>query len=51
MLEAGVSGLPVLDTEGSLIGVVTEAHLVAEEGAPWSSPFSRSVDELAQRHG
>ncbi len=31
MIEAGISGLPVTDEEGSLIGVVTEADFVAGE--------------------
>lgn len=31
MLAAGVSGLPVLGEDGSLVGIVTEADLVAKE--------------------
>jgi CBS-domain-containing membrane protein len=31
MIEAGVSGLPVTDETGSLVGVVTEADFVKEE--------------------
>ncbi|HEX9761843.1 MAG TPA: CBS domain-containing protein, partial [Acidimicrobiia bacterium] len=31
MLEARVSGLPVTDAEGKLVGIVTEADFVAGE--------------------
>jgi CBS-domain-containing membrane protein len=31
MIEAGVSGLPVTDTDGALLGVITEADFVATE--------------------
>jgi CBS domain-containing protein len=31
MLEAGVSGLPVTDDQGALIGIITEADFVATE--------------------
>jgi len=31
MIEAGISGLPVTDDEGALVGVITEADFVANE--------------------
>lgn len=31
MLDAGVSGLPVVNSDGTLVGIVTEADLVAKE--------------------
>lgn len=33
MLEAGVSGLPVVDDDGRLVGIITEADFVAQEAA------------------
>ena len=44
MLEAGVSGLPVVDPAGDLVGIVTEADFVDEElEHAWGQPHHRLV--------
>lgn len=46
MLEAGVSGLPVLDGGGKLVGIITEADFVAEEAAKDVPRHNRLLDAL-----
>jgi CBS domain-containing protein len=43
LVEAGVSSLPVLDAEGSLVGIVTEADLVSKEAYPDRRPRALAI--------
>ena len=51
MVGAGVSGLPVVDDRGSLVGIVTEADLVAKEAFPGQCPRALALlaDVLSAR--
>ncbi len=49
MLQTGVSGLPVVDGEGRLVGIVTEADFVDQEAShDWAARF-RLLDPLFGR--
>jgi CBS domain-containing protein len=52
MSDHGVSGLPVLDTEGQVIGIVTEGDLILGRAAPrprrWWQRFLTDADTLAR---
>lgn len=52
MVEHGVSGLPVVDDEGRLIGIVSDGDLVLRPrprvGRPWWHRFFDSGEELAR---
>jgi CBS domain-containing protein len=56
MLEAGVSGLPVIDAQGALVGIVTEgdllrrAELGSERRAPRWIQYLRSPGRLAEEY-
>ena len=49
MLVAGISGMPVVDGEGRLVGIVSEADLVAKEAFGDRQP--RALDALADVFG
>lgn len=46
MLDAGVSGLPIVDDEGRLVGILTEADLIAKEAFGNRRP--RPLDVVAE---
>jgi CBS-domain-containing membrane protein len=56
MLQAGVSGLPVVDADGRLVGIITEADFLDQEAEhSWSRPwrlldgvFGRGEEALAR---
>jgi len=52
MSDHGVSGLPVVDADGSVIGIVTEGDLILGQAAPrarrWWQRFFADPDELAR---
>jgi CBS domain-containing protein len=52
MSDHGVSGLPVVDTDGRVIGIVTEGDLIAGQAAPrarrWWQRFFADPDALAR---
>ena len=57
MLQHGISGLPVVDEHGRLLGVVTEADLLHKEEAPHPQPAlipwhgsSPRLERLLDRH-
>ena len=51
MVERDVTGLPVLDTDGHIVGVVTEADLVAHQAYPDSKrPRLTALSELLWGH-
>jgi CBS domain-containing protein len=47
MVEAGVSGLPVLDDSGSLVGIITEADFVRRQAR---EDRGRLLNVVLQRH-
>jgi CBS-domain-containing membrane protein len=51
LVRHGVSGVPVIDDEGTLVGIVTEADLIAKEafGADRSRAGARAADMLSVR--
>ena len=49
MLNAGVSGLPVVDADGRLVGIITEADFVEQEAAHDLSYRPRLLDLLFGR--
>lgn len=51
LLENGVSGLPVVDADGALVGMVTEADLVSREayGPERRRPLGLVLDYLRDR--
>lgn len=51
MLEAGVSGLPVVDDNGKLVGIITEADFVAQEAAKDVPRPRRLLDALFGNRG
>jgi CBS-domain-containing membrane protein len=52
MSDHGVSGLPVVDTEGRVVGIVTEGDLILGQAAPrerrWWQRFLTDADALAR---
>jgi CBS-domain-containing membrane protein len=52
MVDHGVSGLPVVDAEGAVIGIVTEADLIVRQAAPrarhWWEQLFADPDALAR---
>jgi len=54
LLDAGLTGMPVIDAEGTLIGVVTEYDVISKQGETVGEIMSRGVvtvteDMTAQR--
>lgn len=57
MLERGVSGLPVVDTDGQILGIVSEADLLLKEESPQPQPplfgwhgASLKLERMVNRH-
>ena len=54
MADHGVSGLPVVDEEGSVVGIVSEGDLILRqkprERAPWWRLFFRDSERLAREY-
>ena len=55
LVEHRVSGLPVVDAEGRVVGVVTEADLIARQKAPsprrsWWHRFLSDPEQLAEEY-
>ena len=52
MSDHGISGLPVVDTEGRVVGIVTEGDLILGQAAPrerrWWQRFLADADALAR---
>ncbi|MDQ3856218.1 MAG: CBS domain-containing protein [Chloroflexota bacterium] len=42
LTEAGISGAPVLDSEGKLVGIISEADVISKRG--------HRVEDVMQRH-
>ena len=54
LLDAGLTGMPVIDAEGTLVGVVTEYDVISKQGETVGEIMSRGVvtvteDMTAQR--
>lgn len=54
LLDAGLTGMPVTDAEGTLVGVVTEYDVISKQGETVGEIMSRGVvtvteDTTAQR--
>ncbi len=50
LLSCGISGVPVVDEEGQLIGVLSESDLL-DKVAPARSAVDRTVELSWRRHG
>ena len=50
MVEAGVSGLPVIDDGGSLIGIITEADFVRRQARRIGAACSTSSCSVVTRY-
>lgn len=46
MVEAGISGLPVVDTDGVLVGIITEADFLTQEAGRSQQRYRRLLDAL-----
>ena len=46
MVENGVSGLPVVDTDGKLVGIITEADFVQQEAGRSQFRYRRLLDAV-----
>lgn len=60
MLTHHISGLPVVTSDGELVGIVTEADLLYKETGPWQKderalkgfpPFGKTVDAVKKASG
>jgi CBS domain-containing protein len=54
LIDAGLTGLPVVDEDGALVGVVTEYDIISKQGETVNEIMSRGVvtvteDTAAQR--
>src|SRR3970040_2955476 len=54
MIDHGVSGLPVVDDAGNVVGIVSEGDLILREKprerAPWWRLFFRDFERLAREY-
>lgn len=51
LVEAGVSGVPVVDDEGRLVGIVTEADLIPKEACPGRRRALAALADVLSGHG
>lgn len=51
LLDGGYSGMPVVDTEGVLVGMVSEYDVISKRGATVAEIMSRGVISVAEDAG